>query len=513
MKPQNKIGAFLKRHKYKLIIVAVILILAFLFLHGSGSKPKFEVATAAIGNVIETVSVTGTVSPVDKADLSFEKGGVVTHIYVKTGDSVKTGDRIASLDSAGDAASYQSALATLADMSRGLRPEEQGVEQSKVDAARAAEANAEKDAVNAMHDAYAKAQSALVNYTDSLFTNPSSVNPTIKLPLESEETKRSVQDERVAVSGALSDWADDLAKITTSGDTTNAASLMVQARSRLIIVKGFMSDLSEAVGTLTTANSGLSQTVINGYTVAANSALATVNQAADSLTAAESALTNASASLDQATSAYTLRVAGNSSDSIGSQQAKVDQTAAELAKDTILAPIDGLVTKVVPNEGEFVPAGQVQFSVQSIGDYKIEAFVPEADIAKVAVGDYSSTTLDAYGSNTYFGAKVVSIDPAETVIEGVPTYKVTLYFSQKDDRVRSGMTANLDILTHERDNVIAIPYRAVIDDNGVKTVRIADAKATSFSTTTVMTGLKGSDGTIEIVSGIKPGQSVVTYVK
>ena len=43
--------------------------------------------------------------------------------------------------------------------------------------------------------------------------------------------------------------------------------------------------------------------------------------------------------------------------------------------------------------------------------------------------------------------EVIKIDPAATIIDGVPTYKVTLKFVDQDERIRSGMTANLDILT------------------------------------------------------------------
>ena len=178
----QKSGQFVKRHKKASIAIVIILLLLF-FVFGRGkSSSKFELATASIGNVIETVSVTGTVSPVSKADLSFEKSGVVTHIYVSVGDQVKAGDRIATLDSAGDRASYKSALATFNDLSRGLRPEEQSVQQAKVDAAQVSENNAKKNAVNAAHDAFVKAQSSLVNYTDSFFSNPGSANPTINIP-------------------------------------------------------------------------------------------------------------------------------------------------------------------------------------------------------------------------------------------------------------------------------------------------------------------------------------------
>ncbi|MDE1874648.1 MAG: efflux RND transporter periplasmic adaptor subunit [Patescibacteria group bacterium] len=501
---------FLKKHKIAVIVAVVVLVLLYLIFGRGKAAPKFETATAVVGNVVQTVSVTGTVSPVDKADLAFEKGGVVSRIYVAVGDHVNAGDPIAKIDDAADAASYESAQATLADMARGLRPEELAVQESAVAVAETSLSNAKTDAINAAHDAYAKAQSALVTYTDALFNNPSSVNPTITVPTQTYSLQASIDQERTNVTQALSDWSADLAQASTS----DAETLITASRTHLAVVKQFMTDLSAIVGWLTTANSGYSQTTINGYTTAVNSALATVNTAADSLATADSSLTTASSGLDQAQSNYSLKLAGNSSESIAAEQAKVDQAAALLAQDTIKSPIDGIVTAVTPSEGEFVAAGSTQFTVQSDGTYKIEAYVPEADIAKVAIGDLASTTLDAYGSNTYFQAKVALIDPAETVIEGVPTYKVTLYFTQKDSRIRSGMTANLDILTDERDNVVSVPYRAVVtDDTGASVVRVVSPNGTSYATTTVATGLKGSDGTVEIISGLKSGDKVVTYVK
>ncbi len=95
------------------------------------------------------------------------------------------------------------------------------------------------------------------------------------------------------------------------------------------------------------------------------------------------------------------------------------------------------------------------------------------------------------------------------MIEGVPTYKVTLYFNDRDERVRSGMTANLDILTERREGVFRIPSRAVTTKDGKKIVRVPDISG--LREVVVETGLRGSDGSIEIVSGLSEGDEVVTF--
>ena len=497
------------KNKWVLTLIAVTAMVVVLVWYRSGNKtPTFEWVPASVGDVIETVSVTGAVSPFGKASLSFEKGGVVSKVYVKVGDAVKAGDPIASLDSANDRAALASAQATLSDMSRSLSPQELAVQQASVATAKASLDNAMKDAVNAFHDGYVKAQGAVVNYTDSLFTNPQSANPTINVRTDSAVRQSSIDSERVSVSDILNSWSAELATASTS----NAAGVISDAHGYLLTMKTFMGDLAPIVNALNPGNSGLTQTAIDAYVTGMNSGLSALNAAVDSVTAAQTELSGARSAYDQAVSNYNLKLSGNSSDSVAAQAAKVAQAEALLDEDTLRSPIDGIVTQEGPNLGEYVAPGQSGFAVESSG-FKVEAYVPEADIAKVAVGDLASSTLDAYGSYVDFPERVTMIDPAETVLEGVPTYKVTLQFVAPDARIRSGMTANIEIHTHEADGVIEIPYRALTITATTTTVRVVNADGKSWSVVPVMTGLKGSDGTIEIVSGLNPGDKVVTYVK
>ena len=143
--------------KNKWLITAVILILAAAFIvqtRSGDNKPAFEVAIVSVANITEKVSVTGTISPTSKSNLSFKKGGVISSIYVKVGDAVERGQLIASLDTTGDRAALNAARATLADTARDLTPEELAVQKTALE-------NAEKDAVDVIRDGFAKVQSAL----------------------------------------------------------------------------------------------------------------------------------------------------------------------------------------------------------------------------------------------------------------------------------------------------------------------------------------------------------------
>ncbi len=189
-------------------------------------------------------------------------------------------------------------------------------------------------------------------------------------------------------------------------------------------------------------------------------------------------------------------------------EATAQLTQIQINKNILRSPISGVLTKQDAKVGQIVSANTPIASVISQNKFEIEANIAEADIAKVKIGDSAQITLDAYGNDVVFEAKTVSIDPAETIIEGVATYKTKFQFIKEDDRVKSGMTANIAILTDKRENTIVIPQRAVITRDGNKFV-LVDTGAAQPEERQIKTGLRGSDGNIEILEGINEGEKIV----
>ncbi len=182
---------------------------------------------------------------------------------------------------------------------------------------------------------------------------------------------------------------------------------------------------------------------------------------------------------------------------------------AQLSKTIIRSPLSGVVTAKDVKVGEIVSPSTAAVSVISRAAFETETNIPEADVSKVHVNDEASITLDAYGRDVIFPAKVVSVEPAETIVDGVATYKAKLHFTKEDDRIKSGMTANIIIKGDHRDNVLTVPQRAVIRKDGKKMVRmVVDGAAKEIE---VETGLRGSTGEIEIISGIKEDDAVIVF--
>ena len=141
---------------------------------------------------------------------------------------------------------------------------------------------------------------------------------------------------------------------------------------------------------------------------------------------------------------------------------------------------------------------------------EIEVDVPEADITKVKVGNEAVITLDAYGDDIKFKGNVVFIDPAETVIQDVVYYKVKVSLVDNENyEIKPGMTANVDIVTAEKDNVLVIPGRAV-KQNDTKYVEVLEEGVPQRRE--VKVGLRGDGGLVEIISGLKEGEEVITFV-
>ncbi|MBI96667.1 hypothetical protein CL656_05935 [bacterium] len=188
--------------------------------------------------------------------------------------------------------------------------------------------------------------------------------------------------------------------------------------------------------------------------------------------------------------------------------ASVADINSEINKRVITAPFNGLITKIDIDEGEIAFSNTEIVEVISEGNFEITANIPESDIAKIKIGDSASFDLDALSSDLIFEAEVVKISESANLIEGVPVYEVLLQITSDTNLVKSGMTANIDILTDKRENVLFIPSRAVTDSK----VKILLENG-MIEQREIKTGLKSFDAKIEVTSGLEEGEKVITYME
>lgn len=271
------------------------------------------------------------------------------------------------------------------------------------------------------------------------------------------------------------------------------------------------------------------QTQIDNYQAAVNSASNNLLTAQTGLSAALASkdvqLSGAKAAVDNALGAYNLAKAqysykaapARSSDvafyrsQVAQAQASLDLAKSQLDEYSLLAPTDGAITFVNYTVGEQTSLTKSVVSMIGKNKFYIEVDIPESDITKIKVENPVQITLDAYSDDIKFSGRVVLIYPAETVVQDVVYYKVKVEIDDSQYEIKSGMTANCDILTAERAGVLNIPYRAVQDGEGGKFVRVLINNQPVRKTITV--GLRGDEGEIEIISGLAAGEKVIVSEK
>lgn len=555
---------FFKRPLFIIPAVFIILIIAAAVYFTREKPPVYEFVAAERGELVQEVSVTGRVKPAESVELAFEVGGKVSLVYAAVGDSVKAGQIIAGLANGELAAQLLAAQADLEaeeaklkELKSGARPEEIRAAETKVANARRSLDDAEADLVNAKNKADIDLKKT---YDDALTAVQKSVSvgKTALLTLTSIQyahfggsdedsntlanakaaavksllgadgagrfSQKSVSDLVGGAFGAAQNAVNDPVYINIDGAITQTLEALQKTKQALGAVP-----VSDVLTTTERTDLATEKNNINAEITNASGkeqAIAVQKVTNDkNIAQAQAGVNTAKNNLSVAEDDLALKKAGTVMEKITAQEAAVDSVRAnmqkiqaQIAKTVIRAPIDGIITKQDFKVGEIVAAGATLASLISENEFEIETNVPEIDVAKVKIGDSARVTLDAYGGDVLFEARVVSVDPAETVIEGVSTYKTTLQFAEEDGRVRSGMTANINILTDRRENVIAVPGRAVITKDGEKFVRILTGEIDEKDNPVVLeamikTGIRGSGGDVEIIEGIKEGDKVIVFEK
>lgn len=511
--------SFLKR-KYILIpLVIVIVIIAGIYLLGP-KKSQQNTFTVSRGEVISEVSVTGKVKPAQILNLAFEKSGRIKSLKVKVGDKVEEGGILVTLDNGDLYAQLAQAQATvkekeakLEELKKGTRIEDIRVKEAELQKAKQDLANYYDSVINVLNDAYIKADDAIRKQLDALFLNDDTASP--RLTFVSKDIQAVIDSEwqRFVVGDQLNAWRSEIEILKNNASPADLDGAIPKDRERLAADLSFLNRLLDAVE----GTSGMSADTIATYKVNIGTGRTEITTAATSVADQEQAISAQKAVVERIQNELNLELAGSTPEQIAAQEAQVEQAKAnvnyyysQIAKTILIALFAGTVTKTNFEVGDIVLANSPVVSLIGKGKFQIEADIPESDIAKVKVGEEARVTLDAYGPDLVFEAKVAQIDLSATVLEGIPTYKTTLQFLGDDERILPGLTANVDILSTKKENVLYVPTRNIIDKNNNKFVKVLRGKdRNTVEEIEVTAGLRGSDGRTEIISGLFEGDLVV----
>jgi len=138
--------------------------------------------------------------------------------------------------------------------------------------------------------------------------------------------------------------------------------------------------------------------------------------------------------------------------------------------------------------------------------FSIEVDIYEEDVAKMDVGNTVDISLVAFPEEKLKG-KVISIDPAEKMIDGVVYYEVSISLEQTPSGIKPGMTTDLMITTDLRENVLTIPEKALQKKNGKIIIQVLEQN--KIIEREIEIGLKGTNNLVEVVSGLEQGEQII----
>jgi HlyD family secretion protein len=197
-----------------------------------------------------------------------------------------------------------------------------------------------------------------------------------------------------------------------------------------------------------------------------------------------------------------------------SRAAQGTQTAEALTDMIITSPISGIVLSRNVDEGSSVIAmssaygGTSLMTLADVAKMHFEGDVDESDVAKITPGMPAKIFVDAFPDTTFNGV-LTRIAPQGLKEEGVVNFRVEAELESNTDLLRTGMSADVQLVLDERYDVLTVPEGAVIYEGDSTFVERVDRAAEGGKQRLpVEVGL--SDGIkTEILSGLTEGEELV----
>ncbi|MGZ3450196.1 MAG: efflux RND transporter periplasmic adaptor subunit [Polyangiales bacterium] len=179
--------------------------------------------------------------------------------------------------------------------------------------------------------------------------------------------------------------------------------------------------------------------------------------------------------------------------------ASVDALAARLADTELRSPLDGIVLSRSVDPGETVMINQPIVRVGDVTTLVLECSIDEADIGKVKVDQHAAVSLYAFPGKTFKGLVFEILPDADRAKKSFLTRVRVL---DAPDGMRSGMTAEVNVVVAERPGSLLAPTEA-IDEAGYAWV-IKDGRAEKRK---LQIGVRDMLR-VEVLSGIAEGEHV-----
>lgn len=464
----EKISNKIKNNKIIAIIILVLIIVALYFIFFKKSS-TYQFVSVDQGSITETVSLTGNTTPSKDVSLSFGSSGIVSSTYSSLGKKVNAGELLAQLN-------MSDLLAQLKNARAGLSIAEQNVSSSKD--------NLEN--VIAQQDILVK--TAYQNLLNS--------------GLEAVPEDSSEDYVAPIISGSYNLGKEGIIKLRyyySSGGVSFEASGLTSGTG-----------LNNAITSQPIGDSGLyiKSNFTNIYTP--DWVIEIPNKKSATYLANYNAYKLALENRSKAIADANANIGGDKSivsdAKIEQAQSAVDSIIAKIQNSKIIAPIGGVISQFDAKQGQLASQNIPLISIIANEGYEVDAGVSETDIGKISIGNKVKMTLDAFPNEVFIGS-VFYIAPSETNTGGVINYQVKISFDVADSRLKSGLTANIEIETKSKENVLILPQYAILQNDEGTFVEVLEGK--NVKQKPVKLGIQDQKGNVEVISGVEKGEQVL----
>jgi HlyD family secretion protein len=187
--------------------------------------------------------------------------------------------------------------------------------------------------------------------------------------------------------------------------------------------------------------------------------------------AADAAFELAQAQLEDAKRENQRWANGPDPDEVAALEARIAAAEATLALARLEAPFSGTITRVDIKTGDQVSPGTTAIRIDDLSSLLVDVRVSEVDINKIAVDQPVNLTFDAILGTEYRGF-VSDVAPVGQNVQGIVEFLVTVELSETNGDVKPGMTAGVNVVVNQLENVVLVPNRAVRVQDGQRVVYV-----------------------------------------
>ena len=493
----------------------------------------------SLEDIYQSVSASAATKPLNRIKISAKTTGKVVGIYFKEGDWVNAGQTIIQLEQDQTLrTAYNNAqtnlINTRASMNQDIKAAEVAVEAAKTALTNAKKAltntraSTEQAVIDAYNNALNNARAAVLTGTNAIITatelqykyfgtggdqnavriaekKSKAIRLLLGKPNAGRWASQFIIPLNKGVKGQVEEATANFSQEKIDQILTNIIPALQSVKDLLTEIR---TDLDWKYGVLPSEKNALDAMRINiesSLTILSNSKQAIINAKLGKIKgndAAQSAYENAKKQLESA-EANLASIKKRAKLQIAAAQGQLDSIQAQLNNTIITAPISGIINRKYIETGETAIAGSPVAEIVNAKGIEIELSLTEFDIGKISIGQEAEIKLAAYPKEKFIGKVYYVGSVADPISKKFP---VKIQLENNDGKIKTGMIANVKIITKEQKNVLVIPKSAVFKEENVEKVYIVEnsrVKIRNVKTEII------DENRLKVLKGLSAGEEII----